>query len=73
MLVIFTNGNIEYYFERRRYGSRAFFTWLNYRVKPNTAWKSFGDPWPKQHLSRAELQSALAEISKKAEAKANDI
>jgi hypothetical protein len=60
-----TADGIEYYFERRRYGTGAgqkFFTWLNYRVAPTADWKTFGDPWPKVQLSKDELAAALNQI-----------
>lgn len=58
--------NFEYTFERRRYGggrSCRFFTWLKYRVKGETAWETFGDPWPKPRLNKVELQAALNDIA----------
>src|ERR1700688_1244154 len=63
--------NIEYDFQRRRYGCTStmqFYTWLMYRgpadpAKPNaTPWETYGDPWPKVRLNRTELNKALADI-----------
>lgn len=54
--------NIEYSFERRRYGVAKFFTWLNYRVKGTQEWLSYGDPWPKARLNRHELIDALNSV-----------
>lgn len=68
MVETFTDGNVEYYFERRRYGtgpSIRFFTWLNYRVKPSKEWQTYGDPWPKVRLNKTELAEALADIKSK--------
>ena len=65
MPTMFKDGEIEYYFERRRYGNGAgmkMFTWLNYRVAPSTEWRTYGDPWPKASLSKVELATALADI-----------
>lgn len=57
--------NLEYTFERRRYGATCtmkFFTWLNYRVKGSQEWHTYGDPWPKARLNRRELRDALHDI-----------
>lgn len=58
--------DIEYYFERRRYGTPSnprWFVWLNWRrVSTNSAWKSFGDPWPKVTPNKIELRDALNSI-----------
>lgn len=69
---IFQHRHIEYYFERRRYGTGASsrtFTWLNWRVrvdgditKPRHVWNSYGDPWQKIKLNKKELAKALAHI-----------
>lgn len=61
----FIHRHIEYGFERRRYGTCRFFTWLMWRPKgsePGTPWQSYGDPWPKARLNKQELQEALAII-----------
>ena len=62
MRELLTYLNIEYSFERRRYGTMKFFTWLIYRVKGSQEWQSYGDPWPKARLNRAELNEALNTI-----------
>jgi len=62
----FRDGNIEYYFERRRYGggpSTRFFCWMNYRIVPDTRWHTApGDPWQKVTPNRREVSSTLALI-----------
>jgi hypothetical protein len=67
MANIETFMNIRYKFERRRYGhskSTRFFTWLTYRTPstPNHEWETYGDPWPKVRLNKAELNEALHNI-----------
>lgn len=70
----FRDGEIEYYFERRRYGSRTypkFFCWIIYRVIPNTKWDyAPGDPFPKVTPNKKELAEVLADIRKHEAAKA---
>jgi hypothetical protein len=65
--------NFEWYFKRRRYGSRVcgttrFFTWVHYRV-PNSDrlsdhnWKEYGDPWPKVRPNKKEVGEMLSKIT----------
>lgn len=57
--------DIEFYLERRRYGSSSsprFFVWLNWRRIGQTEWKSYGDPWPKVTPNKRELAEALENI-----------
>jgi hypothetical protein len=70
----YTDGPVEYYFERRRYGSgpsTRFYCWLMYRVEPSTDWHTYGDPWPKVTPSKAEVSKALADIKQKHESLRN--
>jgi hypothetical protein len=60
-----TYKGIPYRFERRRYGATGtmrFFTWLHYQDTVTLEWKTYGDPWPKPRLNRAELTEALDKI-----------
>lgn len=60
--------DIEYYLERRRYGTPSnprWFVWLLWRrigASPQKSWMSFGDPWPKVTPNKKELAAALAQI-----------
>jgi hypothetical protein len=60
--------DIEYYLERRRYGTPSnprWFVWLLWRrisANPQKQWNSFGDPWQKVTPNKKELTAALAQI-----------
>jgi hypothetical protein len=62
---ITVNGvEIEYYFQRRRYGSTTY-TWLNYRIVDGGTWDSYGDPWPSLTIPKKELTAAFQDIATK--------
>jgi hypothetical protein len=65
----FRDEEIEYYFERRRYGSRTFpkfYCWIIYRIMPNTNWHyAPGDPFPKVTPNKKEMAEVLADIRKR--------
>jgi hypothetical protein len=53
-------------FERRRYGTASFFTWLLWH--DGKEWQSYGDPWPSSVIPKLELTAAIAVIKSKLEA-----
>jgi hypothetical protein len=66
---MFRDEEIEYYFERRRYGtgpSTRFFCWIIYRIVPNTKWDyAPGDPFQKVTPNKKEMAEVLADIRKR--------
>lgn len=52
--------DLEFTFERRRYGERSFYTWA-YVKAPDGEWVSLGDPWPGVHWPKAELEKEARE------------
>ena len=70
----FRDEEIEYYFERRRYGtgpSMKFFCWIIYRIIPRTKWDyAPGDPFPKVTPNKKEMAEVLADIRKREAEKA---
>lgn len=62
MTIRHENDELEFRFERRRYGSTTY-TWAE--VNHGGRWLSCGDPWPCVTPKRAELvEAAIAAIGK---------